>query len=110
MSGQRRRRLDAQTWREVLERFAAAGMTVGEFCGRERLSPSSFYRWRDRLHTASTQAVAARPLRDAGVAVAPGPAHFIELGSLASSRDVGGSCLELHLDLGGGVVLRITRH
>jgi hypothetical protein len=110
MGGQRRRRLDARTWREVLERFAAAGMTVGEFCGRERLSPSSFYRWRDRLQTASTHAVAPRQPRAAGVAVPPSAAHFIELGSLASSRNIGGSGLELHLDLGGGVVLRITRH
>jgi hypothetical protein len=109
MSGQRRRRLDARTWREVLERFATAGMTVAEFCGRERLSPSSFYRWRDRLQTGSTRAVAPQLPRVTGVAVPPSAAGFIDLGSLAGSHNVG-SGLELRLDLGGGVVLQITRH
>jgi hypothetical protein len=109
MSGQRRRRLDAGTWREVLERFAAAGTTVDEFCGRERLSPSSFYRWRERLQSAGTPAMEPRQPRGSAVAERPGAADFIELGSFAGASRGAGSCLELHLDLGGGVVLQITR-
>jgi hypothetical protein len=109
MSGQRRRRLDAGTWREVLDRFAAAGMTVEEFCGRERLSTSSFYRWRERLQSTGTQAVEPRLPRADGVAVPPSAADFIELGSLAGSSHSVGSGLELRLDLGGGVVLQVMR-
>lgn len=111
MSGQRRRRLNAGTWREVLERFAAAGTTVDKFCEGERLSTSSFYRWRERLQAAGTRAVEPRQprARASGVAVRPGAADFIELGSLAGPSRCAGGGLEVRLDLGGGVVLQITR-
>jgi hypothetical protein len=109
MSGQRRRRLDAGAWREVLERFAAAGTAVDKFCERERLSTSSFYRWRDRLQSADARAVELRLPSATGVAVRPRAADFIELGSLAGSSRDADSGLELRLDLGGGVVLQITR-
>jgi hypothetical protein len=110
MSGQRRRRLDAGTWREVLERFAAAGTTVDKFCECERVSTSSFYRWRERLGPSGMQPVVAhREQRSDGVSVPPLAAKFIDLGSLAGSSRSTGSALELRLDLGGGVVLQITR-
>ncbi len=106
MSGQRRR-LDAQGWREVLGRFAAAATTVDAFCAREGLSSSSFYRWRERLQRASTPAMAPRA-RVNGIAV-PVPAGFIELGDLAhpSCRTEAG--FHVRLELGGGLVLQITR-
>lgn len=109
MSGQRRRRLDAGSWREVLGRFAAAGTTVDEFCDRERLSTSSFYRWRERLQSAGTQSADPRLPGARGVAVRASTADFIELGSLAGSARSADSGLELRLDLGGGVVLQIMR-
>ena len=46
---QTRRRLDERTWREVLERFDGAAMTVQAYCLREGLTRSSFTRWRARL-------------------------------------------------------------
>lgn len=110
MGGQRRRRLDAGTWGQVLERFAAAGTTVGEFCARERLSASSFYRWRERLQSSGMQAVPPRhpqQPRGTSVALSPSAAGFIDLGHLPDlSRGAEGG-LELRLDLGGGVVLQI---
>ena len=109
MGGQRRRRLDAGTWCQVLERFAAAGTTVGEFCARERVSASSFYRWRERLQAVGTQVVEPRLPRVTGVAVSPSAAGFIDLGSLPESSCGTGGGLELRLDLGGGVVLQIIR-
>jgi hypothetical protein len=36
-------------WRGVVRRQDGSGLSVGEFCRREDLSPSSFYRWRRRL-------------------------------------------------------------
>ncbi|TWT91721.1 hypothetical protein Pla108_42040 [Botrimarina colliarenosi] len=33
-------------WREVLDRQAASGLSVREFCRRERLTESQFYAWR----------------------------------------------------------------
>lgn len=36
-------------WRGVVERFARSGLTVREFCARERLSEPSFYWWKREL-------------------------------------------------------------
>lgn len=33
-------------WREVLTRYASSGLSVREFCKRERLTESQFYAWR----------------------------------------------------------------
>lgn len=33
-------------WREVLSRQASSGLSVREFCQRERLTESQFYAWR----------------------------------------------------------------
>ena len=113
MGGQRRRRLDAGTWSQVLERFAAAGTTVGEFCARERLSASSFYRWRERLQSSGMQAVRPRqpqqPRGGTSVALSPSAAGFIDLGHLPDLSRGGEGVLELRLDLGRGVVLQIIR-
>jgi hypothetical protein len=92
-----------------LERFAAAGTTVDKFCEGERLSTSSFYRWRERLQTAGAPAVALPQRRARDVMAQASAAGFIELDSLAVASSSGGGGLELRLDLGGGVVLQITR-
>ena len=43
-------RADREThWRGVLERQAASGLGVAEFCRRESVSAPSFYSWRRRL-------------------------------------------------------------
>lgn len=113
MTVKRRCRLDARGWREVLKRFESAGITVSEFCAREDVCVSSFYRWRCQLgvHAHGPDAVtparhtpAAKPM-----AVQPAHARFIDLGSLGSSAQSGVGALELRLDLGGGVVLQIVR-
>lgn len=103
-------RMDGRSWREVMLRFGEAGATVSEFCAREGLSTSSFYRWRERLGSVDDARDAA-PRRSgrSQLAVQPSGAGFIDLGHLAGpSRDSGGA-LELRLDLGGGVVLQIVR-
>lgn len=48
-----RRRTEAE-WAEVLRRFESSGQSAREFCRRERVSPSSFQRWRSRLGTLQT--------------------------------------------------------
>ena len=110
MGGQRRRRLDPRSWREVMLRFGEAGTTVGAFCAREGLSTSSFYRWRERLGPVGDAADAA-PRRGgrSELAVPPTAAGFIDLGHLAAPTRAAGAGLELRLDLGGGVVLQIVR-
>jgi hypothetical protein len=44
----RTHRTEAQ-WTQILGRFASSELTAREFCRRERLSLSSFQRWRSRL-------------------------------------------------------------
>jgi hypothetical protein len=39
------------TWRLRLRRQASGGLSIPEFCERERVSTASFYAWRRRLAT-----------------------------------------------------------
>lgn len=106
-NGQRRRLSEAQ-WREVMRRFDGAFATVEDFCADEGVSAASFYRWRALLAQSSPAGhrptVSARrdltPVRAA--VAAPG---FVDLGALGEH----GAVLELRLDLGGGVVLQLSR-
>ena len=109
MTGQRRRRLDAVSWREAMRRFDAAGATVSKFCEREGLCESSFYRWRARINSPGGQGSSARSAGLRTLAVPPSPAPFIDLGNLAGSSRDAGNGLELRLELGGGIVLQIVR-
>ncbi len=36
-------------WRERVDRWRRSGLSVTEFCGRERFSQASFFAWRKRL-------------------------------------------------------------
>ena len=47
---------------ELIARFEASGLKVGDFCRREGLSPASFYLWR-RDAGATTEQTTARLLR-----------------------------------------------
>lgn len=100
----RRRRLDEPAWREVLQRFGSAGMTVEDFCRAEGLCRSSFTRWRRRLRT---PAEAARPVVEAAKQEAP--AAFVDLGLLGSAHAAPLPALDLRIELGGGVVLHLVR-
>ena len=106
-----RRQLDQGSWREVMARFDGARETVGEFCAREGLSVSSFYRWRERLRSNAGSPAASGPSASSqpGVQPAAVAAGFIDLGSLAGASCGAGVALELRLDLGAGLVLQIVR-
>lgn len=95
----KRIRRSAAVWRELIARQLSSGLTVAQFCRREGLNASVFWRWRLRLKR-DTEGGAVRP-----PAVSVSAAPFIDLGDLRS----GGSGLEVRLDLGAGVVLSITR-
>jgi hypothetical protein len=105
MEGSRRRRLSVQAWREVLRRFDAAGVTVGEFCQREGVSDSSFHRWRARLATApsSESPVQRKGPREKAAA------SFVDLGSLGATSTGVAARLDVKLDLGGGLTLHLVR-
>jgi hypothetical protein len=50
------------TWRLRLNRQATGGLSIGEFCRRERVSTASFYAWRRRLAAPSVTAPSDPPL------------------------------------------------
>ena len=93
MEPRKRRRLSAESWQAPLARQAASGLTVAAFCEREGLRPASFYRWRAKL---SDSVPSTHGTAETG---------FIDLGTLGADA----SRLELRLDLGGGVLLQLTR-
>jgi hypothetical protein len=72
-------------WKTILRQFDASGLTIREFCGRERLSLSSFQRWRSRLGSV-------------------GPAEFVELVPTAPATS--SSPWSLEIALPNGVQLR----
>lgn len=98
-------------WRDRLSRFASCGQSIKDFCSHEAVSVWSFYYWRKTLDAASQ--VACSPTVSAAQ-------PFIDLGSMPASRDLaaGGNkhsgevaaiITDVRLDLGGGLVLQITR-
>ncbi|NJO12942.1 MAG: IS66 family insertion sequence element accessory protein TnpB [Gammaproteobacteria bacterium] len=89
-------------WREVLDRFASSGLSVEEFCRREGIATGSLYRWRKVLElpcrSGKAEPAAALPVPHRR----PG---FVDLGPVG----VSGSPVEVHLELGDGIRLRLVR-
>jgi putative transposase len=105
----KRRRMGANAWRDVLQRFAASGESVVAFCKREGLNTNSFRRWRGRL--AATPATRPRHAVPRQEAQERSETSFIELGSLGGAGTPGAPAgrLDLKLDLGGGLSLHLVR-
>ena len=102
MTKTRRPRQDEAVWRGLLARHAESGLTTVAFCAEAGVSSKSFYRWRSRLIGSTTKPVVATP-----TAGTKAPASgFIDLGGL---RPADSSRVEVHLDLGGGVLLHLVR-
>lgn len=100
-----RRRLGETKWRELLSRFDAGSDTIDVFCKREGVTKSSFQRWRLRTAVGG----AAQPVTKAAQRTQqPKQAGFVDLGML-SPPSGSAARLELTLDLGGGVTLRVAR-
>jgi hypothetical protein len=99
----RRRHLGEAKWRELLSRFDAGSETVEVFCKREGVTKSSFQRWRSLIAAGAPIGKAAQqtqqPMQQAG---------FVDLGML-SLPSASTARVELTLDLGGGVTLRVAR-
>ena len=102
MEQARRQRRDANTWRSVISRFEESGLTVSQFCEREGLGAASFYRWRSLLSSSGTRRKRPSDVRPAEAAPR---GDFLNLGTLGS----GSSRMEVRLELGGGVVVHLTR-
>jgi hypothetical protein len=97
-------------WRSRLLRHAQSGKTIAAFCRDESVSTATFHIWRAKL--AAVSGATAPPAQ---------PATFIDLGAVkniagvtpmehppapASTPTAG---IDVRIDLGGGIVLTITR-
>ncbi|MDR7927077.1 hypothetical protein RIE95_15310 [Acidithiobacillus thiooxidans] len=112
-------RRSAQAWQALLDERAESGLTVTAFCHQASISPASFYRWQGRLRKGlqNTGVNSAGTLSHAIPAVtAPQPIpDFVDLGALEDvpspdRREAAATHrLELHLDLGEGLVLHLVR-
>lgn len=113
MSARRRRHLSTAQWCELLGRFEPETETVAEFCTREGVCPASFYRWRSRLAGQAGEVSRAGYKCRTAPALTARTAGFVDLGPLAPASPgltTGASAgLLLRLELGGGVVLQISR-
>jgi transposase-like protein len=102
MQQNKRRRLSAEAWRGMVERFEGSGSSAEGFCQQEGISLASLYRWRLKFrHDASGE----RVKRADTPATTAEAVEFVDLGALRSS----GSRLDLRLDFGGGVILQLSR-
>lgn len=102
MEQTRRQRRDANAWRSVISRFEESGLTVPQFCEREGIGAASFYHWRSRLSSPGTR----RKRRAQADPAMPAPrGDFLDLGTLGA----GSSRMEVRVELGGGLVVHVTR-
>ena len=100
MRQSKRIRRGAAVWRQLFSRQSSSGLSVSEFCRRERINASLFRRWRSTLQdSGGGQPVVTRAAPAGEIAV-----PFIDLGDLRS----GGPRLEVRLELGPGVILSIA--
>lgn len=88
-----------QEWASLLAKFDESGLGVEAFCRREAISAASLYRWRGLLNGVGD---------DGATAVVSGTPGFVDLGTLSSA--VSAPRIDLTLDLGAGLVLRLVRH
>jgi hypothetical protein len=81
----------AMSWRRRLDRQARSGLSVAEFCRREKVSQPSFYQWRKRL----------APEQDSA-----GPPLFVPV-EIEGETDACGTTEGVKIDLPNGSVVRL---
>lgn len=100
MQTMKRRRLSADAWSAMVEKFEASGLPEEVFCQQERVSLASLHRWRTKSRSKpSRKRQARRATADVEAA------SFVDLGGLPMRSGP----LEVRLDFGGGVVLQLSR-
>lgn len=87
-------------WRALFTKFDRSGQQVQTFCRNEAISKANFYRWRKLLQADDEPKGNAKP---------PAAPTFLDLGALTPPTKNKAS-LDLTLDLGDGLILRLIRH
>lgn len=95
----------AAEWRDRVARHATSGLDVATFCALEAVSRANFYRWRALMRDEAETRGGRAAFIDLG-AVRPATANETHA---AVDDDVAPGVLEVSLDLGHGLTLRILR-
>ena len=108
-------------WRDHLARHAASGKSIAAFCRGEQISQANFYAWRTKLRGGAIDlalptadrtfidlGALSRPAADQDITHLPTAAAATSAPT-ATPRAAVSSSIELRIDLGGGIVLTITR-
>lgn len=93
----------AAQWRDRVARHASSGLDVTTFCALEAVSKANFYRWRALIRDEAETAGERASFIDLG---AVRPATAIETHAVVEG---GPGRLEVSLDFGHGLTLRILR-
>jgi transposase-like protein len=101
---------DHLDWQERLESHKASGLSVDEFCLREGVSRSTFYRWVDRLKDGVPEPLKAE--ESAREQAESGQAAFVPISLKASPVEIelpNGGVVRLPLGVGQVVLVEVIR-
>ena len=101
---------DHLDWQERLESHKASGLSVDEFCLREGVSRSTFYRWVDRLKDGIPESLKAE--ESAREQAESGQAAFVPISLKASPVEIelpNGGVVRLPLSVGQVVLVEVIR-
>ena len=101
---------DYLDWQERLESYQASGLSLDEFCLREGVSRSTFYRWVDRLKDGIPESMIAE--KEARERAESGQAAFVPITLKASPVEIelpNGGVVRLPLGIGQVVLVEVIR-
>jgi len=101
---------DYLDWQERLESYRASGLSLDEFCLREGVSRSTFYRWLDRLKDGLPESMVAE--KEARERAESGQAVFVPISLKASPVEIelpNGGVVRLPLGIGQVVLVEVIR-
>ena len=101
---------DYLDWQERLESFKASGLSIDEFCLREGVSRSTYYRWVDHLKEGIPEPMVAE--KAARKKAESGQAAFVPITLKASPVEIelpNGGVVRLPLGVGQVVLVEVIR-
>lgn len=101
---------DYLDWQERLESFRASGLSIDEFCLREGVSRSTYYRWVDQLKNGIPESMQVE--KDTRERAESGQAAFVPITLKASPVEIelpNGGVVRLPLGVGQVVLVEVIR-
>ena len=97
-------------WRSRLLRHAQSGKSIAAFCRDESVSTASFHNWRAKLVAVDGHAAnSAQPTAFIDLGAVKNSAGITSMAHLPASVPTPTAGLDFRIELGGGIVLTITR-